>query len=92
MDCAKTLMMEKNVALKYMREVVSIVAYTLNRLQVKKGTHSTPFELWYGYSAIKYFKVFGSKCYILKDNRIENFDYKSEEGVISHSFPPTKFF
>ena len=38
---------------------------TLNRVQVKKGTHLTPFELWYGYSPdVKYFKVFGSKCYI----------------------------
>ena len=49
MDCARTLMTEKNVALKYKREVVSTTIYTLNRVQVKKGTHSTPFELWYGY-------------------------------------------
>ena len=49
MDCARALMMEKNVALKYWREVVSTVVCTLNRVQVKKGTHSTTFELWYGY-------------------------------------------
>lgn len=49
MDCARTLMMEKNVALKYWREAVSTAVYTLNRVQVKKGTYSTPFELWYGY-------------------------------------------
>jgi len=62
MDCARTLMMEKNVALKYWREAVSITVYTLNRVQVKKGTHSTPFELWYGYPPnVKYFKIFGSK-------------------------------
>ena len=30
MDCARTLMMEKNVALKYWREVVSTTVYTLN--------------------------------------------------------------
>ena len=30
MDYVKTLIMEKNVALKYWREVVSIVVYTLN--------------------------------------------------------------
>ena len=47
MDCARTLMMEKNVALQYWREVSSIVVYTLSSVQVKKGTHSTPFELWY---------------------------------------------
>ena len=40
-------MMEKNVTLKYWREAVSTAVYTLNRVQVKKGTHATPFELWY---------------------------------------------
>jgi transposase InsO family protein len=32
MDCARTLMMEKNVALKYWREVVIIAVYTLNHV------------------------------------------------------------
>ena len=57
-DYTRTLMMEKYVALKYWREAMSIVVYTLNHVQVKKGTHSTPFELWYGYSPnVKYFNV-----------------------------------
>ena len=42
MDCARTLMIEKKVALKYWREAVSTTIYTLNQVQVKKGTHSTP--------------------------------------------------
>ena len=64
------------------REAISTTIYTLNRVQFKKGTHSTPFELWYGYSLnVKYFKVFGTKCYILKDSRNGNFDAKSEEGI-----------
>jgi hypothetical protein len=82
LDCARTLMMEKNVALKYWREAVSTAVYTLNRVQVKKGTHSTPFELWYGYPPnVKYFKIFGSKCYIQKDDRSGKFDAKSTEGI-----------
>ena len=55
-------MMEKIVALKYWREAVSAVVHTLNRVQVKKGTNATPFELWYGHSPnVKHFKVFGCK-------------------------------
>ena len=74
--------MEKNLALKYWREFVSTTIYTLNLVQVKKGTHSTPFELWYGYSPnVKYFKVFWSKFYILKDFRNGKLDAKSEEGI-----------
>ena len=49
MDYARTLMMEKNVALKYWREAINTIVYTLNRVQVKKGTHITPFELCYRY-------------------------------------------
>ena len=75
-------MMEKNVALKYWREAISIAVYTLNRVQVKKGTNATPFELWYGHSPnVKHFKIFGCKCYILKESRNGKFDAKSEEGI-----------
>ena len=82
MDCARTLMMEKNISLKYWREAISISIYTLNHVQVNKGTHSKPFELWYGYSLnVKYFKLFGRKCYILKDFRNSKHDAKSEEGI-----------
>ena len=82
MDCGTTQMMEKNVSQKYWREVVSTTIYTLNRVQVKKGTNATPFELWYGYAPnVKYFKVFWWKCYILKDNRNEKLDAKSDKGI-----------
>ena len=51
-------------------------------MQVKKGTHSTPFELWYRYPPnVKYFKIFGRKLYILKDDRNGKFDAKSDEGI-----------
>jgi hypothetical protein len=81
-DCARTLMMEKNVALKYWREVVSASIHTLSCVQVKKGTNTTPFELWYGHSPnVKNFKMFGCKCYILKDNRNRKIDAKSDEGI-----------
>ena len=83
MDCARRVVMEKNVSFKYQREPISIVVYTLNYVQVKKGTHSTPFELQYGYSPnVKLFKVFGSKSYIFKDFRNGKLDEKSEEGIL----------
>ena len=83
MDCAKTLNMEKNVSLKYWRKATSSTIYTLNPVQVKKDTYSTPFELWYGYSPnVKYFKVFRRNFYILKDFRNIKIDTKSEEGIL----------
>lgn len=54
----------------------------MNRVLVKKGTNITPFELWYGYAHnVKYFKNFGRKCYILKDNKNRKLDAKSDEGI-----------
>ena len=48
----------------------------------QERSHSTPFELWYGYPPnVKYFKVFGRKCHILKDVRNGKFDAKSDEGI-----------
>ena len=58
------------------------VNHTLNRVQLKKDTFKTPFELWYGYKPnVSYLKVFSSKCYILKESRKGKFDAKGNEGI-----------
>ena len=68
-------MIEKNIALNYLREVVNKTIYTLNWVQIKKGTNATPFELWYDHSPnVKHVKAFGCKCYILKESRNGKFD------------------
>ena len=54
----------------------------MNKVQVKKGTTITPFELWYGYLPnMKYFKVFGRKYCVLKGNKNRKIDAKSDEGI-----------
>ena len=83
MDYVRTLMMENNVTLKYWKEDISNTIYTLNRVQIKKGTNLTRYELWFSHApTVKYFKIFGSKCYILKDNRNGKLDAKGEEGIL----------
>ena len=92
-DCARTMMMEKNVTLNYWREAISIAIYTLNQVQIKKGTNATPFELWYGHSPnVKNFKVFGCKCYILKEYRNDKFNEKSEEGIFLGYYTRSKAY
>ena len=82
MDYARTLMMEKSISNKYWREDISTFSYTLNKVQVKKCTNATPFELWYGYAPnVKYFKIFGRKCYTFKENRNKKLDAKSDKGI-----------
>jgi hypothetical protein len=46
-------------------------------------TNKTPNKIWWGKKPIvKYFKTFGSKCYILRDREnLGKFDPKSDEGI-----------
>lgn len=47
-----------------------------------KDSFKTPYELWYGYKPnVSCLKVFGSKCYTLKESRKEKFDVKGDEGI-----------
>ena len=43
----------------------------------------TPYELWYGRpSLVKYFKVFGSNCYIKRsEDDLGKFDSRTNEGI-----------
>ena len=43
----------------------------------------TPYELWYGIpTSIKYFKVFGSNCYIKRnEDDLGKFDSRTDEGI-----------
>ena len=47
------------------------------------GTKKTAYEIWNGKKPrVKYFQVFGSKCYILNDREnVGKFDAKSDEGI-----------
>lgn len=42
----------------------------------------TPYEIWYDKKPnVSYFKIFGSRCYVHRDDRNGKFDQKSEEGT-----------
>ena len=47
------------------------------------GTKKTAYEIWNGKKPrVKYFRVFGSKCYILNDREnLGKFDAKSDESI-----------
>lgn len=65
---AKIMINEAKLPNAYQREVVHIAIYTLNRVHFRINSEKTPYELWYGKPAsIKYFKVFGSEFYIMRE-------------------------
>ena len=72
-------MIENNVAIKYSKEAIRTTVHTLSWVSLKKDLNKTLYELWYGYKPnVSYLKVFGSKCYILKESRKGKFDVKGD--------------
>ena len=49
---------------------------------LRNNTDKTPYDLWKGRPAnVKYFRVFGSKCYIKReDGRMEKFNSRVDKG------------
>ena len=64
-------------------EVVNTTCHTVNRVYFRPDTKKTPYELWKGRKPnVKYFKIFGSTCFILKDREnVGKFDSRSDEGI-----------
>ena len=62
----------------------------LNKTNVRLNKTQTPHELWYGKTpTVKYFKVFGSKCYIKRtDDNVGKFEPRVDEGIILDQSPP----
>jgi hypothetical protein len=63
---------------------VHIAVHIQNRVMLKNNTDKTPYELWKGIpSNVKHCKVFGSKCYIKReDGRMGNFDSRVDKGIL----------
>jgi hypothetical protein len=68
----------------YWREVVSTTIYILNKGQLRINSNKTPYELWFGRApSLKYFRLFGSKCYIKRlDDNLRKIDARSDEGIL----------
>lgn len=56
----------------------------LNKENVQVNSTQTPHELWYGKTTtIKYFQVFGSKCFIKRtDGKLGKFEPKAYEWIL----------
>ncbi|XP_059668781.1 uncharacterized protein LOC132313857 [Cornus florida] len=58
--------LEKGITKGFWAEPVSTAVYIINRVLLRPNSTKALFELWYKRLAIvHYFKVFGSKCYLL---------------------------
>ena len=73
----------KKLPYHFWAEAMNIACYIHNRVTLRKGSSATLYEIWRGRKpTVKYFHVFGSKCYILADHeQRRKMDPKSDEGI-----------
>ena len=85
---ARVMLNNKSMPKSFWGEAVNIACHNLNRAYFRHNTKKTPYELWRGKKpVVKYFRVFGSDYYILRDREnLEKFDAKSGKRVFSWVF------
>ena len=79
----KTMLSDSKISDIFCSQAISIVTHIQNRGMLRANTRKNPYEHWKGKPTnVKYFKVFGSKCYIMRDDgKLGKFDSRSDEGM-----------
>jgi hypothetical protein len=84
LDMARTMLDEYKTSDRFWAEAVNTACYAINRLYLHRILKMTSYELLTGKKPnVSYFRVFGSKCFILvKRGRKSNFSPKAVEGFL----------
>nr|AEJ07943.1 Ji4 putative pol protein [Zea diploperennis] len=84
LDMARTMLDEYKTSDRFWAEAVNTACYAINRLYLHRILKKTSYELLSGKKPnISYFRVFGSKCFILvKRGRKSKFAPKTVEGFL----------
>ena len=77
------MLLNKQIPQKFWGEAVNTSCHIGNRIFFQAGKKKTTYEIWNGKKPkVKYFRVFGSKFYILNDwENLGKFDAKSDECI-----------
>ena len=80
-EMARVMLLNKQIPQKFWGEAVNTSCHIGNRIFFRVGIKKTAYEIWNGKKPrVKYFRVFGSKCYILNGREnLRKFDAKSDE-------------
>ncbi|GJS73673.1 retrovirus-related pol polyprotein from transposon TNT 1-94 [Tanacetum coccineum] len=91
-EMSRTMLNEQSLPQNFWCNVVDTSTYILNRILIRAILEKTPYELLRGRKpTLDYFRVFGSKCFILNTkDYLTKFDPKSYEGVFLGYFQNSK--
>ncbi|GKD37825.1 retrovirus-related pol polyprotein from transposon TNT 1-94, partial [Tanacetum coccineum] len=93
-EMSRTMLNEQSIPQKFWCNAVDTSTYILNRILIRPFLGKTPYELFKGKKpSLEYFKVFGSKCFILNTkDYLTKFDPKSTEGIFLGYSPNSKAY
>lgn len=77
------MLIESNIANRFWKEAIHTIVYIQNRCMLRFHENKTPYELWFcKKESTRYFKLFGSKCYIKRmDENLNKLNDKADEGI-----------
>jgi hypothetical protein len=82
-DMTRSMLNEYNMSHSFWAEAINMACFYSNRLYCHKFLEKTSYEILNGRKPnIAYFRVFGCKCYILKDTRLSKFEKKCDGGFL----------
>jgi transposase InsO family protein len=83
-EMARTMIMDSKLTDIFWTQAVHTTVHIQNRVMLRNNTDKTPYELWKGRPTnVKHFRVFGSKCYIKReDGRMGKFDSRVDKGIL----------
>ena len=83
LEAARTMLNEAKLPLYFWAEAVNTTYYTQNRTLINKDYNKTSYEIMDNKKpTVKYFHVFGAKCFTLKDDeQLGKFESKAHEGI-----------
>ena len=82
-EAARTMLNKAKLPMYFWAEAVNTTCYTQNRTLIKKDHNKTSYEVMSNKKpTVKYFHVFGAKCFTLKDDeQLGKFESKAHEGI-----------
>ena len=82
-EAARTMLSESRLPMYFWAKAVNTACYTQNRTLITKDHERTPYEIMANKKpTLKYFHVFGGKCFVLRDDEhLGKFEAKASEGI-----------
>ena len=76
-EAARTMLSQSKLHIYFWAEAVNTACYTQNRTLINRDHDKTPYEIMANRKpTLKYFHVFGGKCFVLKDEQLGKFEAK----------------